>query len=323
MAETIDLASLTPVGRELSRPECVLATSSGTVFVCDWRGGIVKIAPDGSQSFIGTQHAPGDGPLRPNGIALLNDGSFLAANLADSGGVWRIKADGDTRPWLTEADGQWIPPANFVSVDTQGRTWITVSSRLKDRTQANHARADDGFIILSDTKGARIVGDGFCFTNEALVDPTGKWLYVNETFGRRLSRLPIQDDGSLGKRETVTEFGEGNFPDGMAFDTEGAVWVAMVISNRLVRVMPDGSQQVVLEDPDPRMAEMERDYKNGTFGAAKHLTYSRGAVIANLSSLAFGGPDLKTVWLGNLNGDRILRFRSPIAGRKPVHWDWA
>ena len=38
---------------------------------------------------------------------------------------------------------------------------------------------------------------------------------------------------------------------------------------------------------------------------------------------AFGGTDLKTVYLGNLGnlaGDRIPAFRSPIAGAEPVQW---
>ena len=38
---------------------------------------------------------------------------------------------------------------------------------------------------------------------------------------------------------------------------------------------------------------------------------------------AFEGADLKTVYLGNLGnlaGDRIPTFRSPIAGAEPVQW---
>ena len=35
-----------------------------------------------------------------------------------------------------------------------------------------------------------------------------------------------------------------------------------------------------------------------------------------------GGPDLKTVYLGSLFGTRVATFRSPIAGAKPVQWDF-
>jgi hypothetical protein len=42
--------------------------------------------------------------------------------------------------------------------------------------------------------------------------------------------------------------------------------------------------------------------------------------LKNIASVAFGGADLKTVYLGNLAGAAIATFRSPIAGAKPVQW---
>jgi len=320
MLNPIDPAKLSYLGHDLHRPECVLATRSGAVFTCDWRGGIVRMTPDGQQSFIGTQYEAGKGPLRPNGITLMPDGAFLAANLADSGGVWRIDADGTAEPFITEADGAPIPPANFVTRDNAGRIWITVSTRLQPRTLANNANANDGFLILSDDRGTRVVADGFCFTNEVCVDPSGDWIYVNETFGRRTSRLPIAADGAVGPAEVFAEYGAGIFPDGMAFDSEGALWITSVMSNSLIRITPDGEQQTVLSDPDPKIEQIEGDYLAGRFGDTAHMGESRGRYLANLSSLAFGGPDLKTVYLGNLNDSRIASFRSPVAGHPPAHW---
>ena len=52
-------------------------------------------------------------------------------------------------------------------------------------------------------EGSRIVAVGLAYTNEALVAPDGRSLYVNETFGRRLSRFPLRRDGSLDLRETT------------------------------------------------------------------------------------------------------------------------
>ena len=44
--------------------------------------------------------------------------------------------------------------------------------------------------------------------------------------------------------------------------------------------------------------------------------------LRNIASVAFGGPDLKTVYLGCLNGTGIVSFRSPIAGAEPAQWRW-
>ena len=208
-------------GQGLVRPECVLATAAGDLFAADWRGGVTHIRSDGSQALYAGS-LPGGRPLRPNGIALRRSGTFLLADLGETqGGVFELGRDRSVRPFLEEVDGVELPPSNFVAEDRLGRIWVTVSTRLHPRTRAHRADIADGFIVLKDERGVRIVADNLGYTNEAIVSPDGDWLYVNETFGRRLARFRIAADGSLGDRETVTTFGKGTFPDGLAFD--GAV----------------------------------------------------------------------------------------------------
>jgi len=140
---------------------------------------------------------------------------------------------------------------------------------------------------------------------------------------RRISRFPIRDDASLGTRTTIAEFGPGTFPDGFEFDAEGGIWIASVVSNRLIRIAPDGSQTVVLEDSAPEMvAAVERKYQDGVALARADIDAGRAGVLGNLASVAFGGPDLETAYLGSLFGSRIATFRSPVAGARPPHWDY-
>ena len=167
-----------------------------------------------------------------------------------------------------------------------------------------------------------MVADGLGFTNEAVVSPDGAWLYVNETFARRLSRFALRADGALGPRETVTTFGHGTFPDGLAFDAEGHAWITSIVSNRGIRVAPDGAQTLILEAADPAHVQWVEDaYLQHAVGRP-HLDRHAGRCLANESSLAFGGPDLRTAYLGCLLGDRIAAFRTPVAGHPPVHWTW-
>ena len=318
----IDLDDVAYVGRGLVRPECVLATARGDLHTADWRGGIATIGPDGAQSLCaGT--LPGGRPLRPNGIALRADRSFLLADLGEAaGGVFTLSRDGAVRPFLESVDGIDLPPTNFVAQDRNGRVWITVSTTRVPRALGYRADVADGFIVLVDGRGARIVADGLAYTNEALVSPDGAWLYVNETFGRRLTRFRLREDGSLDQRETVTTFGAGSYPDGLAFDAQGHVWITSIVSNRVIRVAPDGAQTLVLEDADAaHIAWTEDAFRAGQLGRA-HLDTRAGRVLANVSSLAFGGPDLRTAYLGCLLGEGIATFRSPVAGHPPVHWDW-
>ena len=308
-------------GSDLSRPECVLCLESGNIFVSNWDGGVTRIAPDGTPQHILSLPGSTPHPIGVNGFAITPEGDFLLADLnPKGGGVWRLQPDGAAEPFLLEIEGERIPPTNFVGVDRAGRVWISVSTRQEPRDRAYRRDVADGFIIMVDRGTARVVADGIGYTNEAIVDPSGEWLAVNETFGRRTNRYRIRADGSLGPRETVTEYGAGVYPDGLAYDEEGGIWMTSVVSNRLIHVAPDGEQTVVYEDCDQgALGRVEVAFLAGDLGRS-HLDSVVSQFARSISSIAFGGPDRKTVYLGNLLDDRVYSFRSPIAGAMPSHW---
>ena len=83
----IALDDIRMIGGGLSRPECVLAHSSGLLIAPDWTdpGGVALIAPDGRMKrILATRPGPGvDLPIRPNGIALEDGGTILIGALSD------------------------------------------------------------------------------------------------------------------------------------------------------------------------------------------------------------------------------------------------
>lgn len=312
------------VGEGLVRPECVLATRDGDIYSADWRGGVAHLNAGGKQTLYAGRMPDGSDP-KPNGIALLPDGSFLFTQLgADSGGVYRLTRAGVISPWLTQVDGQALPPTNFVVQDAHGRTWITVSTRKSPRALGYRRSCDDGFIVCVTPDGqARIAADGLGYTNEVAIHPNGRWLYVNETFARRLTRFALQADGRLGVREVVAKFGPGTFPDGLAFDEDGHVWVVSIVSNRLIRVAPDGTQTLWLEDTDAaHLAWVEAAYEANEMDRP-HLDGIRSQSLRNISSIAFSGDDRCTALLGCLLGDSLQSLRLPVAGVPPIHWNYA
>ncbi|HEY7497767.1 MAG TPA: SMP-30/gluconolactonase/LRE family protein [Vicinamibacterales bacterium] len=299
---SISPADLTPFGTGLHRPECVVVGRDGSVYVPDWRGGVTRIAADGSQRTWLADKPPVE--LRPNGIDLMPDGSFLIANLADAGGVWRLHRDGTLEPFLTEIDGRPLPPANFVVRDGD-RTWISVSTWQVPRQQAWRPGAADGFIVLVDRNGARIAADGLHYTNEVRPDPSGSFLYVVETFGRRLLRLRIAANGDLSASETVASLGHGCFPDGFAFDRTGRIWITSLISNRLL-CLDHGEIATVLEDVNAEfVAEVEHAFANGAI-QKEHLGPISGTRLQQLTSVAFGSSS-KNLYLGSLHADCVYR----------------
>lgn len=321
---TISGDDLTFVGRDLERPECVLCMPSGRLYVAHRRGGILRIDPDGRQSLLAWRLPEGTRDFVPNGLALLPDGTFLIANMGHDGGVWARRIDGTVEPFLLTADGVALAKANFVFNDETGRVWITVTTRSdplsKAMTGLGAPECADGFVCLVDGRGARIVADGFAFTNEARIDPSGRWLYVVETQGRRITRFRLGASGELFDREVFVRFGYGTFADGIAFDAEGHLWVTSIVSNRLFRVAPDGRATLVFEDGDAaHIARVESALSDGS--VTRDLFYLRsGRHVQNIASIAFGGPDLRTAHLGSLVGDTLPCFRAPVAGHPLPHW---
>ena len=312
----VPLAALEAHGSGLHRPECVLTTRNGDVFVPEWPGGVTVVHSDGRTE---TWRATTPMDLRPNGIALTSDGAFLIANLGEDGGIWRLERSGRLAPVLLEVDGAPLPPANFVTIDDQERIWISVSTRHAPRQQAWRPDVADGFVVLVDAEGPRIVADSFGYTNEVRPDPTGQWLYIVETFGRRVSRCPIGPRGILGIRETVFSMDRGFFPDGFAFDEEGGLWVTSLVSNRLLRFHRE-QLEIVLEDVNESFVErVEQAYASRSM-AAEHLGRIPDMLIQQLTSVAFGGRDRRTVYLGTLHGSCVYRFRGDVAGAIQPHW---
>lgn len=316
---TVD--DLTPVGHDLKRPESVLATAAGDLFTSNSGGGVSHLHADGSHSQYLGRTGELSGTIHPNGIALEPDGSFLLAHLGETeGGVFRLHRDGRLVPEIRAVEGTELPPTNHVTRDARGRVWVTVSTTLSPRDTDFRPDAHRGFVVLDDGRGPRVVADGLGFTNECCPSPDGRWLYVNETFTRRTSRFPVAADGTLGDKEVVAEFGAGEFPDGLALDVDGGVWVVCVVSNRVLRIDPGGTVETWLDaGSQAHVDAVEPVYLAGRM-RAEQIAGRGESVLGQVSSLAFGGPDRRTVYLGSLRNERLLRAPAPVAGVEPPHW---
>jgi len=326
--ENLPLSSVNGfLGKGLSRPECVLAHQSGLLLVPNWsnNGGISLILPNNE-----VHHILGKYPtsLRPNGIALEAGGTVLLAHMGETdGGIFRLYASGDIEPVALTVEGQASPPANFVVKDSTGRIWLTVSTRKTPRASDYRASASSGFIAVIEpgSSDARIVADGLGYTNECIIDEKRGEVWVNETFARRLTRFQLKQFNStqvsLTDGKEITRFQTGTYPDGLALDETGHVWVTSIVSNRIIRVSRQGLAQTMFEDSDSDHIQWtESAYQNDSLGR-EHLDKAKSTHLKNMSNLAFGGPDRKTLYLGNLLGDTIPFINGSIGGAAMQHWN--
>ncbi|MEO7496140.1 MAG: SMP-30/gluconolactonase/LRE family protein [Massilia sp.] len=138
----------------------------------------------------------------------------------------------------------------------------------------------------------------YIISNGPTLSPDGKTLYHTDTRRRTIYAFDALDDGSLArKRVFVVPAAPGN-PDGMAVDAEGVLWVTMFRGARIDRYTPDGA-----------------------------LIDSVAFPVPNITKLAFGGDDLRTVyvttaWKGMSEQELaewplaggLFTFRSPTPG---------
>jgi len=327
---TVDRSSIRTIGHDLQRPECILAEPCGALWVADARSGVMHIRPDGSQqlvSQVGNSSIDHGNPTSlilngsslPNGIALNRAGDFLIANFGTDA-IEYMHRDGRTRTLYHEVDGQPLGKTNFVLCDSRDRIWFTVTTRLTPWTRSINEKAADGYVGLIDERGIHIVAEGFVGTNEIRFDAAEEWLYVVESNARRISRLRVREDGSLHGREIHGPADLGGTPDGFAFDSYGNLWIAIVQTDRLIALTPDGQVLTLLDDCDPGQARVyDRHFYAGTM-TPEIMAATHGSIAPWMASVTFGGPDLRTVYLGSLRGTRIPYFRSPVAGLALPHW---
>jgi sugar lactone lactonase YvrE len=329
---TVDRTTIGYVGEGLQRPECILAERDGSLWAADARGGVVHIKPDGSQQLI-TQEDPGafagaaDDATRftkgtlPNGLAFARNGDIVISNFGTDRLEIMERATGRTTVLADTLDGQPIGKVNFVLRDSKDRLWLTISTRIVNWMEAVSPQIRDGYIAVYEHGKLRVVAEGLAFTNEIRFDAKEEWLYAVETSGPKITRFRVATDGTLSDRQTFGPDNHGAPIDGIAFDAYGNLWGTHVMMDRIFAITPEGELRILLDDHDPWTSRQLMDAFWKGKATADLMLACGGRISPWFASITFGGPDLKTVYIGSLRGTRIPFFRSPVAGLPMVHWN--
>lgn len=164
-------------------------------------------------------------------------------------------------------------------VDAAGRLWF---GSMDD---AEHAPT--GALYRWDGRGAPIIqDDGIVITNGPATSPDGKVLYHTDTLGKLVFAFDLAPDGGLSNKRIFARIDEG-YPDGMAVDADGNVWIALFGGWGIRRYSRDGALTGFVRLP-----------------------------CANVTKLAFGGDDLRTVYAttARKNLDAAAQAAQPLAG---------
>jgi gluconolactonase len=301
----IPVEALTPMGRGLKRPEDVVVSRDGRVWASDQASACAEILADGGLRRVGKAGGA------PNGINMDLQGRILIANFglgtSPTGPLQRLDPEtGEIEIVCEKIDGRALAASNYPIMDRTGNIWCSHSTFDRERSAKGLA---DGFVYRVRPDGlAEKMADGFEFANGLALDADEAHLYVCQTMGRNVVRLPIRADGCLDAREPYGPLlGEPAFPnaapeqrarfgatDGCGFDQEGNLWVTLVVANKVVAITPSGRVETILHDPT-------------------------GEVMDWPTNVSWGGPDLRDLYIGSIRKDYILHARSPVPGMPLVH----
>ncbi|OBF12193.1 hypothetical protein A5730_04775 [Mycobacterium sp. ACS4054] len=310
---TIGVTGLHPIGRGVERPEHIMVAADDRVFASDKASAVAELVDENTVRRIG--QAGGE----PNGVALDSNGHFVIAN-------WGLGVLQDLDPAtgaITEIvsgqlDGRPLRWLNFGLVDSVGALWCSVSTAADDLMGTIARGTADGFIfrVAPDRRSAQVVADKVNFPNCMALDRDEGYLYVVRTLTADIARFPI-DGEALGAQERFgpplggrrpDEYGPDaerlmadpersrrwGMADGCAFDAEGNLWVTLVLANKIVAISPDGTTTTVIEDPD-------------------------GALLNGPTSIAWGGNDMRDIYIGSITAPYVLKGRSSVPGLPLIH----
>jgi sugar lactone lactonase YvrE len=184
-------------------------------------------------------------PDQPSGLGFLPDGSILVA-LRKSQRIVQIEPSSlrkTTPPYrmyvdLSNYGGNHL---NDMIVDMLGRAYVdyrTVPAKYDANPEPEEDPVDNILLVRADQTTA-IVASGLTTPNGLAISADGRTLVVGETRAQRVTAFDVAADGSLSKPRVFANLA-GARPDGLCFDSDGAIWVGSPNLGEFRRVVEGG-----------------------------------------------------------------------------------
>ncbi len=231
----MDLSAFSELAGGLDHPEGIAPGRDGRVFAGGEAGQVYAISPDGTVDEV----ASTGGFLY--GVVADGDGNVYACDFGRTQ-VARISATGEVSSYTLGTADDPLRVPNFAAFGDDGELYVTDSGGWAE---------DDGVVLRVSPAGVAEVWSREIprFPNGCCLSEDGTWLYVVESHGRCVSRVPVRDDGSAGAPEIAVEL-PGSQPDGIALAVDGTMFVGCYRPDRIYRIPPGGTPEVLAEDPD-------------------------------------------------------------------------
>lgn len=298
------MADFTVLASGLLFPEGPIVMADGSILLVEIaRATLTQVAADGQVEIVAQL---GGGP---NGAAIGPDGMVYVCN---NGGFEWHEVDGALLPGLTPDDyaggsiqrvdlgtgqaetiythchGVPLKGPNDIVFDAHGGFWFTDNGK-------RYARSEDvGAVYYAKCDGSHISEQVYprSHPNGVALSPDGGTLYVSETMTGRLWHYKVLAPGEVEVPAGLLNpeallYGAPGFElyDSMAVEANGNICLAALATGGIRVISPEGGEVELVETGDPAT-----------------------------TNLAFGGEDMKTVYITLSGAGQLVSTRWPRAG---------
>ena len=223
------------------------------------------------------------------GQAVDADGNLYAAH-AGGEEVLRITPDGQISEYARGPGGRALVCANYPAFDRSASMYLSESGDWSGEVNGSLLKIRPG-----GGEAELWYPEPVDTPNAIALDADERHLYFVETFGSSVARIAINEDGSAGDFERVVHMPR-HIPDGIAFDTEGRLWIACH--------RPDA---IYVLDLESKLLEL-------------FVSDWKGECLRGPTDIAFAGPDRDIMLAASLDNLCVHRMDdSGVIGQRLNH----
>ena len=269
-----------PFVEGLDHPEGVTLGPDGHIYAGGEAGQVYRVDLGGTSEMIGTT----GGFLL--GLCMDADLNAYVCD-TDRKAVVRVTPDGTASTYASGSPSRPMRNPNYPVFDGLGNLYVSDSGGWK---------TNDGciWVIRPDGTCEIVRDDIVAFPNGLALGLDDTYLYVIESTGARVVRVPVSEGHSSGPVETVCEMPPRHVPDGLAFDVDGGLYVSCYTPDVIFRLAPDGTLDTVAEDWE-------------------------STILSAPTNVVFAGPDRLTLVAASLGRWHLSKAAVRVPGA-PLHY---
>jgi len=225
---------------DLGFPEGPVVMPGGRIVFCDGNVGELLVYDHGKVgTFARTGGSPWGAVLGADGAIYLTQGGNVpgSGDTSAVSGIQRVNKDGTVELLCSEVAGYKLYGPNDLAFGPDGRLYFTDSGSEED--YRFDVRSPGRLFAIDGHGGGEMLLELPKVYPNGIAFDARRQLYWTESMAHRVRRM------ENGKPVTFSQLSDDHVPDGMAFASDGRLFVSTTISGGVTVISPDGN---VLEE---------------------------------------------------------------------------